>query len=483
MKRTEITNEHIEQVTEAYKRLWSIRAVQRELWEALNLNFHNIRYIVNELIGDIKKQKDELKDLNNAVKKQKTYEVIDDYYIFYLNEKDEFWNKETKPYPIPISTVDAMFKAYSKHWENKTSEQVLQEFKIKPEVWHVLKSRLRLFKDSHILSPVSLERFEWREEEMDDFIANAVEENIRDKYINKFQEVYEREFKKEAQKCMKKMAEIDSFLEYIREFIQDHEPKRIEFEPEAPKNNRSVDFAISDLHIGKVWTDKILERLNKIYSDISQRKEGVINIFCLWDLAEMLVEGWRHPWQIESMDWPYWFDLFMQTVEIIENFLLNIYQQWKQVKFIWITWNHWTLSDKKSGDREFTGELLIYEIIKRGLQKTAIEIEYLRWTWHSYPTDNFHYIINHWTWNQTNKKASEILWEYWDNTRENILLQWDKHHLEMNNVSDNATRVLVPALAWPWEYDTELWITSHPWYIKIEKNSDDLPDITVKNLK
>ena len=483
MRKSEITSEIQEQVLESYKEIGTIRWVQKELWEALWLTFHNIRDIVAGINQEITEQKNDIQQLNEAIKSQKTYEVTDDHYIFYLSEEDNYWNKTTKPYPIAISTVDAIFRAYSKHWENKTGEQVLQEFKIKPEVWNVIKRRLRLYKDSHILSPVSLERFEWREEEMESFINGAVEEHIQDKYIKKFQKSWRDSFDKEAKKAMKRMAEIDNFLDYLKKYIDNYEPRNIDFEYKQPTNNDSVDISISDLHIWKQDTDLVLKRLESIYNDLVKRPEWIINIFCLWDLAEILVEWGRHPWQTEWMDWPYWFDLFMKVVSDLENFLLNIYKAGKQVNFVWLAGNHWTLSDKKSGDLEFTWELLIYELIKRWLQNTKINIEYLRWMWHGYPTDNFHYILNHWYANHTSKKAKDLLWEFWNNTQHNILLQWDKHHTNITDVAENATRIITPSLCGRGSYDTQLWISSYPWYVLIEKNEDGLPNTIVRRLK
>ena len=481
MKSKLITQEIIDKVAETYKKQWTIRKTHKALADLLT--FHNVREIVNELGLNVEKQKTKLQELNDDIKSIPAYEVTEDHYIFYKSDTNEYWERERKAYPIAISTVDEIFKAYSKHWQNKTWEQILQEFKIKPELWNMLKNRLRLYKDSHVLSPVSLERFEWDEEWLQEFIDNAVDEHIQDKYVSKFQNSYERQFKEKAIKAMKRLANIDEFLEYVRDHIKDYKPREINFELPEVNINETIDFAITDLHIWKMWTDLVLQRLEKIYQDAVSRPEANINIFCLWDLAEILVQWWRHPWQIEWMDWPFWFDLFMKVVNSLENFLINIHKAGKNVKFIWITWNHWTLSDKKGWDTEFTWELLIYELLRRWLQNTNIEIEYLRGMWHSYPTENFHYILNHWYAGHTSKKAQDILREYWDNTRHNIILQWDKHHTNITDVSQNATRIITPCLAWKWEYDTQLWISSYPWYIRIEKNEDGLPDTVIKRLK
>ena len=481
MKNNLITQEMREKVAEEYERLWTIRWVQRELWEALWLTFHNVRDIVNALEWTIDKQKSELEDIKMDIKP--AYEVGDDHYIFYLTEEDNYWNKTTKAHPIEIKTVDEIFKAYSKHWENKTGEQILQEFKIKPEVWNIIKRRLRLYKDSHILSPVSLERFEWREEEMEEFIEWAVKENIQDKYIDKFKDIHEKEFKKEAKKAMKRLSELDVFLDWLRDYISEYEPKQINFERPETFGKDSIDIVISDIHIGKQGTDEIENRMINIANDIIKTKENNINLFCLWDLGEILVEWGRHPWQIESMDWPYGFDLFMKIVNLFEQFLLEIYKTWKNVRFIGIAWNHWTLSDKKWWDVEFTGELLIYELIKRWLQNTKIEIDYIRERRASVDTENFHYVINHGTWPDTKKKAEQILREHGNNQKYNILMQWDKHHSRMEEVNEKATRLLIPALAWQNVFDKNICVSSSPWFVKITKNDDDLPDIQFKKIR
>ena len=47
--------------------------------------------------------------------KKKLYDVSDEHYIFYITKEDNFGNKVTKPYPINIETVDAIFKDYSRY--------------------------------------------------------------------------------------------------------------------------------------------------------------------------------------------------------------------------------------------------------------------------------------------------------------------------------------------------------------------------------
>jgi len=137
--------------------------VNKELWIVLSRN--NIRDILNGFYDDIKKVKNWLKELNDNIKEKNGYEVTDDHYIFYLKKENEYWNKILKLYPISIKVVDNIFKDYSKYWNNMTREQILQKYNIKLHLLNALKSRLRLYKNSHVLSPITLWRLNEKERE------------------------------------------------------------------------------------------------------------------------------------------------------------------------------------------------------------------------------------------------------------------------------------------------------------------------------
>ena len=80
-----------------------------------------------------------------------------------------------------------------------SGEEILQKYKIKPEVFTLLKNKLRLYKASDVISPFTAETLP--EEELDEKIHEAIDDNIS-RTKEKMIKTYEVTFKKEAKKAM-----------------------------------------------------------------------------------------------------------------------------------------------------------------------------------------------------------------------------------------------------------------------------------------
>lgn len=75
-----------------------------------------------------------------------------------------------------------------------------------------------------------------------------------------------------------------------------------------------------------------------------------------------------HPGQLENgLDptYGYGFDAIMKTVDIFEKWLIAIHKTGKKVYFRGITGNHGRMTSRKEDDHWRTGELVIYEMIKK----------------------------------------------------------------------------------------------------------------------
>ena len=475
MNTKNITENIQELIKTTYKELESIRQTRDKVNDILwiSLTYHNVRDIINGLNNEIDETLQVLQDLNNEITNNNHYEIIENDYI--LTHK---WLN--KVFKISIKLVDEIFKDYSKHWNNLSWECILRKYKIKPEVWNLIKNKLRLYKDSDVISPYTAESLQ--PEQLDQVIETAIDENIsntKEKMLN----TYEKKYSKEAKKAIWIIANYEYQLNLLQNAIKDYKPRVLNFNRIAPKNNENLTIFMSDIHIWKQNTIEIQKRIDTITNDLLNRNESNINIIWLWDYVETIVEWWMHPWQIEGMDWIYWYDLIMLAVEMLENMFVELYKNWKNVNVIWISWNHDRLTKDNKWDLEKTGWIIIFEMIKRWLQNLNIKIQFLRDEWNAFDLDDFHYIINHWTKNNTSINASKILWEYWDKHKHNIIAFWDKHHTELNDVHDNATKIIVPALAGPGEYDKRLALSSYPWYVIVEKNSDNLPNTIIRRLK
>jgi len=483
MLKKDITPGIIKETKNIYNTINDITETKDKVNEVLNINLtdYNVKCIINWLYSDIEKSKEKLNEvlseINDEIEEKKHYEVSEHEEELYYILEHKWLDKIFK---IKIELVDQIFKDYSKHWNNLSWEDILRKYKLKPEVWSLIKNKLRLYKASDVISPYTAENLS--EEELEEKIHEAIDENIsrtKDKMID----TYDKKFKQEAKKAMKIAWNFEVQLDMLQKVIECYKPKKQDFTPETPKNNEEVTILFSDIHIWKKDTHLIKERIHKMTNDIMNRRESIVNIVWLWDYVETIVEWGMHPWQIEHMVWPFWFDLIMEVVALLENMLITLYKYWKKVKLLGISGNHDRLTSDNQWDMEKTWWIIIYELIKRGLQNLDIEINFFREEWNNIELDDFNLIINHWTKNNTGKNPKDILWEYWKQDKHNIIAFWDKHHLEMNDVADNATKVIVPALAWAWEYDKRLVLSSYPWYVIIEKNQDWLPNTLVRRMK
>lgn len=482
MSKENLTPDIVERIKLLKEDWFSIRKIKdkvnNDMWTTLN--FHHVRWIINALQDEVESIKDNLKDLSDSVEEDQPYEVTEDHYIFHQKRKNaESWEIEINKFPILISTVDAIFKDYSKHWNNLSWEEILQKYNIKIELFNIIKNRLRLFKASHVVSPVTLDRC--NEDELQWHIDWAIDEHIEDRYRRKFTSTFEKKRNEDYIVKSKKIANIDYELNVIRQFLEQYQPRELNIIREVITNNDEITVLFSDLHIGKMWTDKVLSRIERMTTDIINRPEKKVNLICLWDLFETMAKWWMHPGQVESMEWLYWFDLFKKVIDVFETMLASLYSAGKDIKFYWIGGNHDRFTANKEDWFAWIAALMVYEVIRKSLQNINIEINLLRETWNVLDLQWFRYILHHWDDWANKKKPSQILWEKWDREKPNIIAMWDKHHHEAIDPNTNATFALVPWMAWENEYDKKLLLASYPWYMIVAKDYfDQTPSTTIR---
>ena len=465
-KNPQLLNYIIKLKQQGLKNTQIARKIKEELW--IILTSATIWNWLKEVIDN--KQK-EVSKLKQQIEYINPFKIEWENIIFYYKDWDI-----TKKMSIPINEVRAIWEDYVEHGWNLTQQEILVKYNLNPKAWFLIKNRLWLYKKSDIIPDWLLEHIEKTEWEavVKEEIKEVTHRAVINKYKNKIIKDYIKFKDKEYERSIKQLYNIENFLKLLWEFIKEYKPKSIKFNKIKNVWNDIAYVVMSDIHLWKEETDNIKERIKQITADIINRKEKKIIIFILWDIVENLVVWGMHKWQIEHMDWPYNFDLIMDTVNVLEQMLIAIRKAWKKVTMIWQVWNHWRMSERDYMD--YTWELIIYEMIKRWLSTTDIEIDYMRDIWWTYTDKNFHFILQHWHLNWVKKKTKDILWEFWDNRKFNIILQWHIHVWILEDSSKNATRIIAPALAGSWHYDKALWLSSYPGYIIITKNKHWLPD-------
>ena len=457
-----------------------VKLVQKDL--DIVLTFHNVRDIINALKNKTVDVQSNLHALNEDIEEDCHYELTEDYYIFYVKKTNLAWVVEKIKYPIEIKTVDSIFKDYSKHWNNLTWDEILQKYEIKPELFNILKSRLRLYKTSHVISPATLDRCS--DEELQTIIDWAVTEHIKDRYKSKFTKTFEKMKQEDYIRKSKILSSHEYFLESLQDYLKTYIPRELNIVQDIINNNDEISVLFSDLHLWKMNTENVLNRINRMTIDLINRPEKNINMICIWDLFETLTKWWMHKWQVESMEWPFWFDLLLKVVNVFETMLASLYKSWKKIKFFWLGGNHDRFTEKSDDSFAWIAAMAAYEMISRWLQNLDMEINLLREEWNVVDLQWFRYILHHGNNGATKKKPSQVLWEKGKQWVPNIIAMWDKHHKEEIDPNSDATFLIVPWMAWPNEYDKKLLLSSYPWYVIVAKDYfDNTPATTTRRFK
>ncbi len=449
------------------------------------LTNHNVKTVIDWLQGDVDASLEAVQMLNEEVGNKKNYEIDEerDEIVFFKKSKGLDGESVTIRIPVPVSLIGDICYDYT--YGNMSGPKIVKTYWILPDVWTMLKSRLHIYKDSNALPDIVLDYMEKKEgpEAVENKIIDVSHKAVADKYRGRFINQFEKQRERSDDKIRRSFANIENFLSMLQWYIRGYKPREIQQNVSKDLLNTNVaTFAFSDMHLWKQNTDWVLKRVEQMTNDITHSDEWIIHLLGLWDMIETIVDGWMHIWQVEHMDWPFGFDLMMLAVETIENMLIKIFESWKQLSFYWIGWNHDRMGKNHNEDMERTGALVIYEMVKRGVAKADIEMHIMRAKWNARQIDWLNYILHHWDDNASSKNAKDILWEQWRNDMYNIFICWDKHHKEEIDVSDNATKIILPAMAGSGSYDKRLSLSSAPWYMKF-KNTEHWVETITKRLQ
>ena len=467
---------------EVEKRVVALREEWYGYWTIKNIIEKELGYYLpRSTVVKIVERKDailaSIDNLNNRIEEVSKYDYDDENYIFYKANID--W--PSQKYTIPIQLVDDMFTRYSRYGSNWTGQQCIDYFKLKPVVWNMLRSRLDLSKNSDVLSPIGLARLEKIDEELvDKKIEEATYENIQNKYKGKYIKTYTDVIRNDYKKLMKISANRDNYLEHLRSYLDSYKPQVIPFVKHKIKNQKSVTYIFSDIHLWMKGTADIQTRLQNITADMCAEDARDIFILNLGDLAETFVEWGMHPWQVEDMEGIYWFDLMMFVVNNLEAMILQLYKQGKNVHFVGIWGNHGRLQKDHNQDMRRTWDIIVYELLKRWLQNIDVTIEYYQNKVNTI-TKDIHRIFAHGDEWFDKRKPEDILWKHWKQGVDNIIIHWDKHHISATETKD-ATMIGTPALASRWEYAQRIDVWSEPWYVRVQRNHYDKLDVLIRRM-
>lgn len=410
--------------------------------------------------------------VNAAIEDKPKYEVSWDRYLVW-------------PFSFSIDEIDGIFADYSIYGNNLSQQQIMNKYKFKPEAWDAIKRAFRLNKYSHVVSPFTADNLP--EDELDERVNEAIETH-HDTLVERLTYTHDRKFKKEAKQAFKVKWNVDYFVDRLREAVSEYVPLYDgDYIEVLERHSSKIEhIVISDIHIGKVETSKVLARLGEVANYCVESSADTIYITCLGDLAEAFTWDGMHSNQIAfgtDHDFGmYWFNLFLRVSEILERMVRYIVREGnKKVIFTGITGNHDRFSIEKEKDQERVGWLVVYEIMKRGLQGVA-EVQYFNSHAATFEADWIHYIIHHWDGNMDRQQPEKVVITYWNLSAYNVILSGDKHTLRASE-GRNFTNIKVPALAWVGVYDKSMNLHSETWFLVIRTNKHWTVDFEFKRLQ
>lgn len=419
-----------------------------------------------------------LKELVSSVEEEeKKYDYNEEtwHVILYPEWRNWLWH------PLAVETLDEMISCYSRKGRDWSGQKIQYEFKLTPKVRWFIKSTFNIYKDTIPFSIITL--MSSNSDELEQMANEKAEHTLSAKMVDIYEKSHLRAKDLLLKQLFSKNQRIEEWLSALYDTTSNY--VHIDFNPKPFDWSDNIKYVIiSDAHLGKKWTEWIIGRFEKLTWELIQSPEKYIHLTFLGDLWEQFVARWeKHPWTKLGMEeWITTEDIFMLVYDVFLNMLTSLHNAWKIVVFNWLWWNHDSFETNKDFDPLRTPAMLIYRLLEKALEWTNISINIHRKKINIMDEWPFRFIYLHWD----NVALNNIKWYVMDYIIDNkymIIISGDKHHWSSDEVSDRCTRIKCPALAWKWNYDENLWLSSQPWAIYIHKNVDNMADITLKRFK
>lgn len=430
---------------------------------------------IRQMISRIRKS-----PINQLAESSHNFEFEGEDIIFTTTKTNTHGERYKEVIPVPIDDIVKYSQEYVRLWGNKTVGKMSRKLWVKPEALRLMFRRLNVSKESNVIPDAILDRIEEIRglEAVDEVIIKASHKAVKNKYTDKFIYQADKALERHDDKVRRVFANMDNFLEHLNDKLYNYEPEKIKFKHKRKKKDKEALYVITDLHLCKKWTGDIIKRLWYIVEDAINDEAEHINMLCLWDLCESFAPWGMHAGQESHME-KTWFDVYPYIVNALCSMVEEIWK-YKSISFHWITWNHDRIAQWHDGDMERTWGLSVYFMMQLKLWEDIVN--YYRDKWNTVIFDGIGYILHHWDDRATNKSTWDIVKENRPNTEHMIIAMWDKHHYEWKNETNWISRLICPALAWVWEYDSRLRLSSYSWYVRITKNRFWFPRITPEYL-
>ena len=411
------------------------------------------------------------------------------FYVFQVKQEELATGQEyTVPVSIPVKLVDEIVFDYVRHGRNASQQALCDKYGITGKTWNMLKSRLNLTKLSNAVSDETLRDAD-AAGTLNETVADVSEKHFQLKVKDTFRTQHEKTRERHIKKAFLRLGSRDALLAEIQEVIAGHKPLAInpkEFEFVRSTVKKSVSVFLSDVHLGRKNSDEILANLKKIQTEIIALPEQEVNLIILGDIVEALTQDGFHPGQVayglDMENFGVGYKGMMKIVDILEAWILHLAKKKKIVKVWGVSGNHGRMTKIKEEDHERIGELVIYELIKRGLQNVKnVEVTVCNDVITELDIGNIRYIIGHGdgrVFDQQN--PANIILKHGNNQKFNVIVSGDKHNFKMQDVENMGVYIKTRALAGIGHYEKQNDFIGSNGYLVMRENDERKVDIIVR---
>lgn len=373
------------------------------------------------------------------------------------------WTSKHGDFSISVKDADQLFYEYSRHGLDMSSTQVRLKYNIPLKMWFSLKYHLELYKDSHIISPYTLENTP--EDKIRELVLHKMQLKEKDKervIVEEHNKATINEYNKVIKDFKTKDLAIEKMLDALVDSITIPKIKFQTINPVVSSAPSHIVAVVADLHIGAEVKDllgtpdynyKILrKRLDAVAQEINALNAEKVTLLLMGDTIESAT-GLNHitTWQ-DMEDGAYGEKVFKMAVEALIEFfnkIVNLYDVFG------ISGNHDRLTPNRKEDpyNSLSG-MIFYTLKKIYIETLPIYHHYLL---QSVVIDDISYLAVHGDKNVLKRKnlGLEGVLKYGNPNHFNIVLSAHLHHRDIIADHDRYRWIRCPGIftANRWEED------------------------------
>lgn len=423
-------------------------------------------------------------ELKDKMMKDEVVMIAKDETKWAVHDGKYHWIAKNGEIILGVDFIDQLFFEYSEYGLNLSQTEIINKHDIEVWQWFTIKSTLQLYKKSHVFSPYTVKNTP--ASELEAMVAEKVGK-VFTSIGYQVEKTYDKQLRSEYKSVIKKQTQKDLVHQTVITELQDFVTQLPELKilPAYRINPHSSDKIISvfifDIHFGAEqrtadlpeYSPEITKQMFKeIARQVNATNAKEVHIFFGGDNIETFT-GLNHPDSWKGIAKGYFgAEVVKRAYKAIVEFVSEV----NNVKSIYaVPGNHDRATQKADVDGQGYIADILFELIKLSF-KGVINVKYSERVI-SESIDNLHFIMSHGHLKLTNMQPAELILEYGDPYKFNILVSGHWHNRKILKDHKNFRQIVCPSLFPGNDYSVNLGVSSAPGFLMIENWGNGKPKI------